>query len=224
MTVTPFTAATQSDSIGCNRSQPGNFWLCVAANERIVASTPHSAAQTLLLPLQLSGTVMVCNKRCAHIHSLAACSTKVCGVSAICNWVSNIIIITSLRLGKSLLRSALLFPALLCSSLLFSPHLCVCVCASMRARECHICLAELEQMCARGLPLTSCPSAGPGQATPRPFSAASLCLCKAVAHPSLDPLPICSYYARSRIITVRNYHSPLATRSAQLAPFVAVRR
>lgn len=207
-----------SDSIGSNRSQPGNFWLCVAANERIVASTPHSAAQPQPLSLQLSGTVMVCNKRCAHIHSLAACSTKVCGVSAICNWVSNIIIITSLCLGKSLR----------CAALLFSAHLCVCVCvyvcASMRARECHICLAELEQMCARGLPLTSCPSAGPGQATPRPFSAASLCLCEAVAHPSLDPLPVCSYYARSRIITVRNYHSPLATRSAQLAPFVAVRR
>lgn len=42
MTVTPFTAATHGDSIGCNRSQPGKFWLCVAANERIVASTPHS--------------------------------------------------------------------------------------------------------------------------------------------------------------------------------------
>lgn len=209
-----------SDSIGCNRSQPGNFWLCVAANERIVASTPHSAAQTLLLPLQLSGTVMVCNKRCAHIHSLAACSTKVCGVSAICNWVSNIIIITSLCLGKSLRCCSLR-----CSSLSSCVCVWVCVCASMRARECHICLAELEQMCARGLPLTTCPSAGPGQARPRPApSVPPPCACAKQLHPSLDPLPICSYYARSRIITVRNYHSPLATRSAQLAPFVAVRR
>lgn len=132
MTVTPFTAATHSDSIGCNRSQPGNFWLCVAANERIVASTPHSAAQPQPLPLQLSGTVMVCNKRCAHIHSLAACSTKVCGVSAICNWVSNIIIITSLRLGKSLRCAALLISALLSSSV------CLCVCFNARARVSHL--------------------------------------------------------------------------------------
>lgn len=96
-----------------------------------MASTPHSAAQTLLLPLQLSGTVMVCNKRCAHIHSLAACSTKVCGVSAICNWVSNIIIITSLRLGKSLRCSSLLLSAHLCSALLY---LCVCLCECFNAR------------------------------------------------------------------------------------------
>lgn len=54
------------------------------------------------------------------------------------------------------------------SALLFSVCECVCVPQSARARECHICLAELEQMCARGLPLTSCPSARPGQARPRP--------------------------------------------------------
>lgn len=199
-----------------------------------MASTPHSAAQPLPLclplplPLELSGTVMVCNKRCAHIHSLAACSTKVCGNSAICNWVSNIIIITSLRLGKSLLCSALLCSALLCSALLcsvMSASVCVCVCFNARARQCHICLAELEQMCARGLPLTSCPSARPGHAPPLQCRLLVLVLVLAQqSHPLLDPLPICSYYARSRIITVRNYHSPLATRSAQLAPFVAVRR
>lgn len=82
-----------------------------------------------------------------------------------------------------------------------------------RARECHICLAELEQMCARGLPLTSrLPARQPLHAGVAPLT-----------WPALPP-PICSYYARSRIITVRNYHSPLANSElAQLAPF-AVRR
>lgn len=121
--------------------------------------------------------------------------------------------------------SALLCSSLLCAALLCYVCECVCVCFNARARQCHICLAELEQMCARGLPLTSCPSARPGHAPPLQCRLLVLVLVLAQqSHPLLDPLPICSYYARSRIITVRNYHSPLATRSAQLAPFVAVRR
>lgn len=186
MTVTPFTAATQSDSIGCNRSQPGNFWLCVAANERIVASTPHSAAQTLLLPLQLSGTVMVCNKRCAHIHSLAACSTKVCGVSAICNWVSNIIIITSLRLGKSL-RCA----ALLCSALSLSVCVCVCECFNARARVSHLPRGIGENVRARAatdkLPLSR---ARPGHAPPLQCRLLVLVRSSCTPHLTLSPFAL----------------------------------